>query len=486
MCAHKVRLAITVCGFGLMLSLNAFTLWGISALLDSSGTWPQAVRELTAWCLPANVGTFFIYGIAAARFTKLSTRRPTTAACAFLAAGALGLLGACGNVALQPALLALAGICLGSGGALAFICWEFAFAATPTDDARKAILMASVFSALPYCVLAFAPHTVMIVALTAGLIPACIALLLLGRRHIPLAEGSDGPAASDWHGLWSSLLVPLACTMMVGLVGPALGSFATLEPMNTTLRTLLYQFANLLSVGVLALCWFKLKVRPTLESAFLALVPIAVVALFLFPFWSHGYQGVVLAFGCFIFSFISILMMMLSIELSQRYGVGLGAVYGIFAGGTYLAQILGGSLARVVASSDYPKQFQVVAVVMLLLWGLSAIALLTMWRGRSKKPASSPAAPEKAASPADMLTVRCEALAHTHNLTPREREVLELIGRGRDVGAIAEILCLSRNTVRSHVQRLYADLDVHTRRELIDLLENTAAESKADRAPSGT
>ena len=326
MCAHKVRLAITVCGFGLMLSLNAFTLWGISALLDSSGTWPQAVRELTAWCLPANVGTFFIYGIAAARFTKLSTRRPTTAACAFLAAGALGLLGACGNVALQPALLALAGICLGSGGALAFICWEFAFAATPTDDARKAILMASVFSALPYCVLAFAPHTVMIVALTAGLIPACIALLLLGRRHIPLAEGSDGPAASDWHGLWSSLLVPLACTMMVGLVGPALGSFATLEPMNTTLRTLLYQFANLLSVGVLALCWFKLKVRPTLESAFLALVPIAVVALFLFPFWSHGYQGVVLAFGCFIFSFISILMMMLSIELSQRYGVGLGAV----------------------------------------------------------------------------------------------------------------------------------------------------------------
>lgn len=75
----------------------------------------------------------------------------------------------------------------------------------------------------------------------------------------------------------------------------------------------------------------------------------------------------------------------------------------------------------------------------------------------------------------DAVALRCETLRRVHGLTPREVEVLELLGRGRDVGAITNILGVSRNTVRTHVQRLYTDLNVHTRQELIDLLENTDA-----------
>lgn len=479
--SRNLWLAITACGFGCMLSLSAFTLWGISALLTTAGTWPWAVRELTTFCLPANVGTFFAYGLAATRWPRLSLQRPTPLACLSLALGAASLLGAYSGLLPDSPFFELAGLLLGSGGALAFICWELTFAMGSLDDARRAILIASAFSALPYCLLAFAPPTIMVVALSAGLVPICILCLGLSHRLLPLASRTDTEAPTpNWRGLWANLWAPLACTMMVGVIGPAVGSFATLEPINIALRTLLYQFANLLTVGILAFCWFRLKVRPTLESVFLVLVPIAVVVLFLFPFWSHGYQGAVLAFGCFIFSFVSILMMMLCIELSHEHGVGLGAVYGIFAGGTYLAQILGGSLARVVSSSTYPKQIQVIAVVALLLWGLSAIGLLAMWHTRSKKVTTNePAAPaseEPANKTADSLASRCAALSRSHNLTPREVEVLELIGRGRDVGAIAEILCLSRNTVRTHIQRLYADLSVHTRQELIDLLEQTEAE----------
>lgn len=482
--SRNLWFALTSCGFGCMLSLSAFTLWGISALLATTGPWPWAVRELTTFCLPANVGTFFIYGLAATRRPHLSSQRPVLLACLSLGLGAISLLEAYDGALPASPFFELAGLLLGSGGALAFICWELTFATAPLDDARRAILIASAFSALPYCLLAFAPPALMVAALSIGLVPICILCLGLSHRFLPLG-GSDTNTerpAPNWRGLWASLWAPLACTMMVGVIGPAVGSFATLEPMNIALRTLLYQFANLLTVGVLAFCWFKLKVRPTLESVFLVLVPIAVVVLFLFPFWSHGYQGAVLAFGCFIFSFVSILMMMLCIELSREHGVGLGAVYGIFAGGTYLAQILGGSLARVVSSSTYPKQVQVIAVVALLLWGLSAIGLLAMWHMRSKK-----AAPEEPTEPrskelpneaADPLASRCTALSRSHNLTPREAEVLELIGRGRDVGAIAEILCLSRNTVRTHIQRLYADLSVHTRQELIDLLEQTEAERR--------
>ena len=48
-------------------------------------------------------------------------------------------------------------------------------------------------------------------------------------------------------------------------------------------------------------------------------------------------------------------------------------------------------------------------------------------------------------------------------LSPREREVLELIARGRSIPAIAKELFLAPSTVKTHVQRLYEKLGVGDR-----------------------
>ena len=48
-------------------------------------------------------------------------------------------------------------------------------------------------------------------------------------------------------------------------------------------------------------------------------------------------------------------------------------------------------------------------------------------------------------------------------LSPREREVLELIARGRSIPAIAGELFLAPSTVKTHVQRLYEKLGVGDR-----------------------
>ena len=52
-------------------------------------------------------------------------------------------------------------------------------------------------------------------------------------------------------------------------------------------------------------------------------------------------------------------------------------------------------------------------------------------------------------------------------LTPREREVLELLADGASTQAIAERLYLSSNTVRNHVQKILAKLGVHSRLEAV-------------------
>ncbi|UUL83274.1 helix-turn-helix transcriptional regulator [Sphingomonas qomolangmaensis] len=58
---------------------------------------------------------------------------------------------------------------------------------------------------------------------------------------------------------------------------------------------------------------------------------------------------------------------------------------------------------------------------------------------------------------------RPEAPAPPSNLSPREREILELICDDLDDNAIAVQLGLSRNTVRNHVARLYAKIGVNRR-----------------------
>jgi PAS domain S-box-containing protein len=58
---------------------------------------------------------------------------------------------------------------------------------------------------------------------------------------------------------------------------------------------------------------------------------------------------------------------------------------------------------------------------------------------------------------------RPEARAPAAPLSPREREILELICDDLDDSAIAERLALSRNTVRNHVARLYAKIGVNRR-----------------------
>jgi two-component system response regulator NreC len=60
-----------------------------------------------------------------------------------------------------------------------------------------------------------------------------------------------------------------------------------------------------------------------------------------------------------------------------------------------------------------------------------------------------------------------EARGKYQRLTPREREVLFMIGEGRSDKEIAEQLVISPNTVQSHRWHIMEKLDLHNRAELI-------------------
>lgn len=52
-------------------------------------------------------------------------------------------------------------------------------------------------------------------------------------------------------------------------------------------------------------------------------------------------------------------------------------------------------------------------------------------------------------------------------LTPRQREILELLASGRSTAEIAQQLTLSTETVRNHLRSVLRELDAHTRLEAV-------------------
>lgn len=66
---------------------------------------------------------------------------------------------------------------------------------------------------------------------------------------------------------------------------------------------------------------------------------------------------------------------------------------------------------------------------------------------------------------------RCNDVASQYGLTERETEIMVLFAKGRSAARIQEELFLSRGTVSTHLRHVYQKLDVHSKQELIDLIE---------------
>ena len=57
-------------------------------------------------------------------------------------------------------------------------------------------------------------------------------------------------------------------------------------------------------------------------------------------------------------------------------------------------------------------------------------------------------------------------------LTDRERQILELMVRGKTIKSVAEFLLLSPHTVHDYVKRIYKKLEVHNRAELVQKVQD--------------
>jgi DNA-binding CsgD family transcriptional regulator len=78
---------------------------------------------------------------------------------------------------------------------------------------------------------------------------------------------------------------------------------------------------------------------------------------------------------------------------------------------------------------------------------------------------------------------KCDAFSQQNHLSPRESQVLLYLVKGRDAGYIEKSLFISGHTAKAHIYNIYRKTNVHSKQELIDLIEAFEAPSADHRRP---
>ena len=150
--------------------------------------------------------------------------------------------------------------------------------------------------------------------------------------------------------------------------------------------------------------------------------------------------------------------------------------------GAEQAGILGGQLIGIALGGSANAANNVVLMVLsylllLAVMGLARLCTVLWRRQRTGEAEAAVEAKPDADEPDDHGHL--DRFADAYGLTNRERDIFALFAEGRSAPYIAEMLVLSENTVKTHLRHAYAKMDVHSRQELLDLIEETSAAKKS-------
>lgn len=241
---------------------------------------------------------------------------------------------------------------------------------------------------------------------------------------------------------------------------------------------------------------FVMHRMPKVSTVSRVIMPVLAAMLVFLPFLSEMYNLVFYMLLLGSYYFVALLITYLVAEVAHVRRVSPYVLMGVTMGvaRVFLAVALLGGFAAAVAgggpSDEGEHTMRFLVIIVVVLYAL-CMALVFFSRDRKRRRegagqdgpgvdgALAAAQADAAATQADAasegeraLESRCAAVAREGGLTEREAEVLVYLARGRTKAYIAEALFVTENTVRSHVRNIYSKLGIHTRQQLIDLVES--------------
>ncbi len=229
----------------------------------------------------------------------------------------------------------------------------------------------------------------------------------------------------------------------------------------------------------------------TIPTLFRILFPV-VATLLLVLSLGVGQLGAPASAAVFsVYMIMSVLMIPACMSTAEKNSLRAEAVYGLFAGIVYAvfaaATLFGVHLFA--ENGGFGAATSLVAILLVFYVLAMAYALMQRRAAEAGAPSASVSIPseteatleatlevevfvpiETAPAP-DPIEQRCLVVVERYGLSQRETDVLMGLAHGRTVMHLADSLCLSPNTIRSHCKTLYTKLGIHSRQELIDLVD---------------
>lgn len=481
----KSRIIICL-GLSFTLLLGIFALWGGLSFQELTGF--RIADILKYWSTP------LLLAIGLASFSILTTKKPPTKKLLVFLPLVVGVFIGFGVVLLfdmtpENALYPLLGsaVSTGIGYGFALLLWQHHLSRFSHDEVAKLLLISLVISSAGYLLLHYFMQNQ--TWLTYSFITMAIVVLLLLAAGLPDFEearfypirGRENLGSSVFRELGGSLVCVSAISVAVALTRMiALDGIEEVTLINSIPNVCIILVASLL---YLVLFGFGKGLSSFRNLSVLGLYrvffPVIATALLALTIIGSSLALAVATLVYVVFSLVLVFIMLTSITPARTNKVWSPCIYGIYAGFTYLFFAAATAFG---AWGYYPKNlgiatFPVAILVVLYILTMSYVAIQNRKRFQIKEKreltvdAESDINPHFGTTVIDEISQRCSVLTKQCRLTAREGEILVLMAKGRDVPSISKKLYISENTVRSHSKGVYRKLDVHTKQELLDLLE---------------
>ena len=369
------------------------------------------------------------------------------------------------------------GICFGFGSGIMFSTLQAIVAAEKVYAAGFMVFAAAGVSAAIFFLVELIPREAVIAVVFAVMVPGMVFLAFAAQGSAqdshPMFETVPRQRMDRCKEAVAELWKPLLCVAFSAIIVGIVRVGAVFDALMLAEINVSNMVGLLVTSIVLLASWRIIYERITLMKLYLVMFPLTATAFLLLPLFGGSFQAFFVSFVFWVFSMTSSFMVISCARTARNQCLPPALVYGFFAGIVYACSVLGSLVGLIVQASGGwgVAQLSVVALVAIYLLSMA----MTVQRDKRKVTASIAPAREVSASTAapvsDDAAQRCASITQRYALSKRESEVLTYLAKGRDVPFIAEELVISKNTVRSHTKNIFSKTGVHSRQELLDLIE---------------
>ncbi|WP_101721501.1 response regulator transcription factor [Eggerthella timonensis] len=461
----------------------------------------------------ANMTTLFLVAARMERNPSFYDKLPASAFTACIMAG-LGLLAGSGVAASSgflPGEVALAPLLAGAvlaGVGYGYFWGSWAECLGRMHPSRTSFYLPAVLllTALLFVAFSFCSEELGVPALLLMLPLPVLSQLCLTRcnREVPSERAALSTDPQRYRTALGSLVSLIVASLVLSCLFGYVWQMTVVSVDSAYEAHRLPLIANVVAaVALIGLVLFARR-RIDLALTFKVIVPILVVLFALMPaFWTtNPVELNVVMSACY--GVFDVIIWYMVASTAYDLSVSGFVVGGIVRGISIIARLVGIGIGYVVMLIPESPSILVIGVSVGAVYVLAMLALLQNTRHRfsflnlgnaKAKEESEPAAaqgpePRQAAAqaatalesgngePAPVAAALAEPdgdvfdqISDYYGLTRREAEVLPYLARGRSAKVIAEALFVSESTVRTHTRRILEKTALHSKQDLIDLIE---------------